>query len=309
MELYKKYRPQELDDVVGNETTIELLQKQLEEDKLAHAHLFIGDRGCGKTTTARILAKELGGDDISIKEINGSDKNGVDDIREIIENCKFQTMNGKPTVYIYDECHMVSNQAQSAFLKLLEDTPPHVYFLLATTNPEKLSKAVKSRCQIHKMETLKEKEMVKLLFWISKQEKLDVSKDVLMEIYDYSEGSPRTAIQMLEKASSVEGDENQIKAISGATEEQDTELFELAKALIYNTSPNWKKVAEVLMGLKEAKADPEGIRRFVLGSAQNMVLKKGCPHAANVIECFSEPTYDIGFPGITLAAFSAVEGE
>ena len=144
LELYRKYRPTTLDQMVGNEATIKSLKKELENG--SHTFLFTGNAGCGKTTLARIIAKEVGAGELSIREINSADNRGIDTAREVMEQMRFNPSDGDALVWILDEVHMISSAGPNAFLKALEDTPSHCYFFLCTTNPEKLISPLKTRC-------------------------------------------------------------------------------------------------------------------------------------------------------------------
>ena len=128
MELYRKYRPNALDEMVGNEATIKSLKKELENG--SHTFLMTGPAGCGKTTLARIMAKEVGAGPLSIHEINSAENRGIDTAREVMEQMRFNPSDGNAIVWIFDECHQWLAPVQNAFLKALEDTPAHCYFFL-----------------------------------------------------------------------------------------------------------------------------------------------------------------------------------
>ena len=145
--LYRKYRPKSLNDLVGQEEAVSLIEKQIKQETLNHAYLFSGPRGVGKTSLARIIAVELGCDPVfDITEIDAASNNKVDDIRELNESINFIASSpGKKRVFILDEVHMLSNAASNAFLKTLEEPPQHIVFILATTEPDRVLDTIKSR--------------------------------------------------------------------------------------------------------------------------------------------------------------------
>jgi DNA polymerase-3 subunit gamma/tau len=143
--LYRKYRPQTLQDYFGNKQLKTTVKKMLANNTLPHAILLSGNSGSGKTTLARIIAKELNCSGIDLTEFNIADTNGVDSIRDLIENANYRPMISQNRVYILDECHQMTTQAQNALLKVLEEPKPWVYFILCTTDPQKLLNTIKSR--------------------------------------------------------------------------------------------------------------------------------------------------------------------
>ena len=162
MELYRKYRPQTEDEMVGNESAIKAVKKELENG--SHVFLFTGNAGCGKTTMARIIAKEVGAGDLSIREINSAENRGIDTARDILEQMQYMPSDGDALVWIFDECHKWTNDMQNAMLKPLEDTPDHVYFFLCTTDPQKLIKPLVTRCSVVAMKPLNDEEMTDTYF-------------------------------------------------------------------------------------------------------------------------------------------------
>ncbi|HEY9718130.1 MAG TPA: DNA polymerase III subunit gamma/tau, partial [Trichormus sp.] len=166
--LYLKYRPQSLADLVGQSSVAQSLKNAIEHNRIAHAYLFTGPRGCGKTSSARILAKSINcdlgktatpclkctscdevriGNSPSVIEIDAASNNSVDDARLLIERAPLVAQNGKNKLYIIDECHMLTTGAFNALLKTIEEPPPHVIFILATTEEHKVPHTIMSRCQ------------------------------------------------------------------------------------------------------------------------------------------------------------------
>ena len=145
--LYRKYRPTAFKEVKGQDAVVEVLKKTIEKNKLSNAYLFYGSRGTGKTTIARIFAKDIGVDEIDIHEIDAASHTSVDDIRDINESSRILPIKSGYKVYILDEAHMLSKSAFNAFLKTLEEPSSHTIFILATTEQEKLPDTIISRCQ------------------------------------------------------------------------------------------------------------------------------------------------------------------
>jgi len=301
--LYVRYRPQTFDDMIGNEAEIQSLEKSLSKKDRPHTYLLTGPSGCGKTTLARIAAKKLGADELSVSEINSADNRGIDTAREIIQQMTYTPLNGNIRVFIIDELHQTSKDWQNAMLKPLEDTPEHVYFFLCTTDPKKIISTIKNRCTQIKVQSQDSTELYRLLRRTAKIENLEVSKAILEEISDNCQGSPRAALVLLEKVSAVE-DEKMMKEIISMGEEAEKETIDLCRALL---GTNWKSVAEILTKLKDL--DPEKVRYAVMGYMNSVVLRSGQAKAAVAIECFSEPFYSSGKAGLTLACFQVVKGE
>lgn len=298
--LYQKYRPTKFEQVVGNATTVTSL-KYVTKTKDVHTFLFTGPTGCGKTTLARIVAKELGASDNSIIEVDSAQFRGIDTIRDIRQKSQFVPLEGTIKVWIIDEVHQLSKDAQNAFLKILEDTPQHVYFILCTTDPQKLIKTIQSRCSTYSVEPLNKQEMYTLLRRIVKAENATLSKDMYLNIIKSSEGRPREAIQILEKIINVpEGEEGDLSALTNNVEQ---ESIELCRALAKGAS--WKAIRTILKGLKNE--DPERIRRHVLGYFSAILLNKDDERIAGLMEEFLEPFYNTGFPGLVYACYSCTK--
>ncbi len=250
MALYRKYRPQTFDEVVGQEAVVSILKKALDSGNISHAYLFAGPRGTGKTSIARILAKGLNcekgitsqpcgtcymcraiteGRAVDVIEIDAASNRGIDDIREIRERVKHPPLEGRYKVYIIDEVHMLTKEAFNALLKTLEEPPEYVVFVLATTDPHKLPETILSRVQRFNFHKLSIDDSVLLLQRVCDGEGFQCEKEALVLIARYSDGAMRDALNLLEQVSLV-GDgkitlEAVKKVIGGVSAERVLQFF------------------------------------------------------------------------------------
>jgi DNA polymerase-3 subunit gamma/tau len=303
MSLYNKYRPTTFDDVAGNTNTVNSLKSVFTKKEIPHAFLMTGPTGCGKTTIARIIAKELGAEEDNYIEINTADFRGIDMVRDLRRQAQYKPIGGGAKVWLLDECHKLSNDAQNGILKLLEDAPSHAYFIFATTNPEKLLKTLKGRCSQFTVDLLAEKDMFRLLRKVVKSENENMPKAVYEQITKSAQGHVRNALQILEQVINVEEDSR--LEMAKRQEQTENESIELCRMLI--SGAGWKKIANVLQSLKKQNEDAESIRRHVLGYAQAVLLKEDNQQAAAVIEAFWEPTYNVGFPGLVFSCYESIK--
>ncbi|MCI0482817.1 MAG: DNA polymerase III subunit gamma/tau, partial [Candidatus Dadabacteria bacterium] len=249
----RKYRPRDFDEIIGQSHITTTLKNAIARDRVAHAYLFAGPRGVGKTTTARILAKALNcekgptpkpcnkcsscleitsGSSLDILEIDGASNTGVDDIRSLRENARFTPAKGGFKVYIIDEVHMLSDSAFNALLKTLEEPPPHVKFIFATTHAHKVPPTILSRCQRFDFRRIPAKEILDNLKRIVKEEKISVSEDALGLIAKYGDGSMRDSQVILDQfvsfAQGKVGAEEVVKVLGIVDDEV---LFALSAAI------------------------------------------------------------------------------
>jgi len=249
-----KWRPQVFDEIIGQSHVASTLKSSLAKSQLANAYLFCGPRGVGKTSTARILAKALNcqdgptvdpcgkcascleitkGTSLDVIEIDGASNRLIDDVRTLRENVKFAPTRGKFKIYIIDEVHMLTNEAFNALLKTLEEPPPFVKFVFATTHPQKIPSTILSRCQRLDFRRISAKEMIEQLKKISRSEKITVDDDVLFTIAKASDGSLRDAESILDQLASFSQGKVSLKdAISVLGLIEQDALFDISDKII-----------------------------------------------------------------------------
>lgn len=300
-ELYKVHRPKSLDRIVGNRETVATIRSMLEKKRLPHTILFSGPSGCGKTTIARILRRELGCGEMDFVELNCSDFRGIDTVREVIRNMHFAPTGGPCRVWLLDEVHKLSNDAQNGALKMLEDTPSHVYFFLCTTDPGKILPTIRTRCTGMPVKLLTEDETEFLVKRVAKKEGIKLEDNILSELVERAEGSARTSLVLLDKIQNLHKDE-QSEALKTRSEEEAVAI-DLCRALIKKEP--WPKVAKILKGIK---GDSEGVRWSVLGYARNVLLSSKDPQAYKILCAFEGNFYDTKEAGLARASFEAIFG-
>jgi len=304
MSLYQKHRPGTLEGVIGNEEIIDSLTSMLKDkEKCPHAFLISGPTGTGKTTIGRILAGMLDCRGNDLQEVDIADYRGIDTIREIRKQCNYLPIESSSRVYIMDEFQKATADAQAGMLKILEDTPKHVYFVLCTTDPQKLLKAIVGRCSNFQTKTLSDSEMMTLLRRVVKAEEKSIQKIVYEQIIQDATGHPRNALTVLEQVLGVEEDKR--LAVAVRTAQEQSQSIELCRLLLTPTA-KWTEISKVLGGLKEQ--DPEGIRRHVLGYSQAVLLKTQNDRAALVLEMFVDNFFDSGYSKLILACYSVFRG-
>ena len=278
--LYRKYRPDNFDDVIGQKYVVEILKNSIKEGRIAHAYLFSGPRGTGKTSMARILAKSLNCLDnkegkacekcnncISflsnpdIIEIDAASNNGVEEIRELINNVKIMPSSLKYKVYIIDEVHMLSQSAFNALLLTLEEPPEHVIFILATTNIESVPITILSRCQKFDFRRIDDDDIVNRLKFICEKENISYEEDGLREIAILSDGGLRDALSILDQISkngeviTLELVSQEVGSISNkkiddlikSIDKKDLENFNKIFDEFYNNNLNYKVIIKKLI--------------------------------------------------------------
>jgi DNA polymerase III subunit gamma/tau len=289
--LYRKYRPRNWSEVVGQDHVVTTLKNAIAADRVAHAYLFAGSRGTGKTTLARLLAKAvncLNPDPtkrpdnecenckainenrfLDLIEIDAASNNGVDDVRDLRDKINFAPSQGKYKVYIVDEVHMMSGGAFNALLKTLEEPPPHAIFVLATTEIHKIPATVLSRCQRHEFRRVPVDEIVKQLKLIIKAEKIQAEDDALIQIARQSAGGMRDAISLLDQLSSM-GEKITLvlaQTILGTATSQ-TVLEIISSVMDHDPAHGLETIHKAL----DAGADPRSLARQIVEYLRGLML-------------------------------------
>lgn len=260
--LYRRYRPKTLAEVVGQEQVTTPLANSLKEGKIGHAYIFVGPRGCGKTSVARILAHEVNGfnyeiedEYVDIIEIDGASNRGIDNIRELREKVAIAPTVGKYKVYIIDEVHMLTKEAFNALLKTLEEPPEHVIFIMATTDVYKVPITITSRAQTYTFKLANADAMVKHLKSICEKEQIKIADDALTVVAKRGGGSFRDSLSLLDQISTLSSDtitkELVIKAMGMPEDEKIAELLDSY------ASGDVVKITTLLKGLLNSGIKPE----------------------------------------------------
>ena len=294
--LYRKYRPQKLDEIVGQEHIKKALANAINMDKIAHAYLFTGPRGTGKTSTARIFAKSLNcvnGPTVSpcgvcencvditnsvpmdVIEIDAASNRKVEDAQNILEKVMYAPVNSRYKIYIIDEVHMLSTTAFNALLKTLEEPPKNVIFILATTEVHKVLDTIKSRCQRFDFRRITTDDIVKHLRMISDKEKINITDDALFTIAKNSAGGMRDSIALLDQLSVLDGTDaittDDINSLLGRISFD--VLSELADKII---ASNQQEAVEVLEKIYNSGNEPVQILTNLLDYFKNLLIIKNC---------------------------------
>lgn len=218
--LYRAYRPTDFSEVRGQPHVTDVLEKAIKNKKIAHAYLFAGGRGTGKTTTARILAAKLGVSDRDLYEMDAASNRGIDDVRELREGVYAMPFEGQYKFYIIDEAHMLTKEAWNAFLKTLEEPPAHCVFVLATTEREKVPDTIQSRCEIYTFKQPSREILAEIVTDVAKKEGYSLEKAAAELIALLAEGSFRDALSILQKILVVSKDKRvsvaEVESVSGA---------------------------------------------------------------------------------------------
>lgn len=294
--LYRKYRPQTLETLVGQEHIKKTLTSAIELGKISHAYLFTGPRGTGKTSTARILAKSLNCKNgptihpcgecesckditnsvpIDVIEIDAASNRKVEDAQSILEKVQYVPVNGKYKIYIIDEVHMLTNHAFNALLKTLEEPPENVIFILATTEVHKVLDTIKSRCQRFDFRRITTDDIVKHLRYISNQEKINITDDALFAIAKNSAGGMRDSISLLDQLSilgiSKEITVDDVNAVLGRIS-FDT-LLNLSNKIINSSA---SEAIEILNNIYNSGNEPLQILTNLSEYFKNLLIVKTC---------------------------------
>ncbi|MFS8797037.1 DNA polymerase III subunit gamma/tau [Synechococcus sp. R65.1] len=306
--LHLKYRPQRFAEVVGQGAVVQTLANAIRLGRVAPAYLFCGPRGTGKTSSARILAKSLNceqgptpdpcqvcsqcraitaGSSLDVVEIDAASNTGVDNIRELIERAQFAPVNSRYKVYVVDECHMLSNAAFNALLKTLEEPPPRVVFVLATTDPQRVLPTIVSRCQRFDFHRIPLEEMVAHLGKIAAQEGIPITPEALHLVAQLAQGGLRDAERLLDQLSLLEGSitpEAVWDLVGGIPEQQ---LLDLTDALL---AQNVEGVLAQTRQLLERGKEPLVVLQSLAAFYRDLLLAKTAPQQRQ-LAAVTDPTW------------------
>lgn len=220
MALYRKYRPSSFAEIRGDKQTVEVLEAAVKQDKIAHAYLFAGSRGTGKTSTARILARAVGTNEEDIYEMDAASNRGIDEVRELREGVSTLPFSSRYKFYIIDEAHALTRDAWGALLKTLEEPPAHVIFVLATTELDKVPETIQSRCQVFRFSKPSQETLKKMVMDVAKKEGASLKPAGAELIALMGEGSFRDTLSILQKVLTISSDkelnEGEVGKVVGA---------------------------------------------------------------------------------------------
>ncbi len=284
MSLYRKYRPQAFADVIGQDHVVTTLENAVTQGKLAHAYLFAGSRGTGKTSVARILAKVMlthgvtdeavkkqiitgveDGSLVDLVEIDAASNRGIDDIRNLVEKIQFSPVAAGAKVYIIDEVHMLTREAFNALLKTLEEPPSYAFFILATTELQKIPATIQSRCQRFTFRQIREEDIIRGLQGIVDQEHIQIDRTALRSIARHAQGGMRDAISLLDQLRSLEkiSPEDVRERIGESGHEHVDSVFEAIAA------NDRQALLDIVSTLEEAGIPLDTFVRQLLGDVRN----------------------------------------
>ena len=306
--LYRKYRPLHLSEVIGQDKTIGQLQGALTKGKISHAYLFVGPRGCGKTSVARIFAHEINHFDyqledsyIDIIEIDAATFTSVDNIRELREKAMIMPTLGKYKVYIIDEVHMLSNSAFNALLKILEEPPEHVIFIMATTNPEKIPATIISRTQIYRFNLAEPKVMQDFLRSVCDKEGVKISDDALKIITERGGGSFRDSLSILNQIGTINLSEKTIEASDVSAALGIPEHQEIQNLINFYENSDTENITNTLAALLNYGITAESITLELI----NQILKNTTPKSLQLVNQLFNVTGSFLEAKLTVALISS----
>lgn len=303
MELYKKYRPLTLKEIVGQPEAVRILEQFRKKNTMPHSVLFTGPSGCGKTTLSRIIRTYVDCKLEDYVELNCADFRGIDMVRDLRSKLSLAPMGGGSSrVYYVDECHQLTKDAQNGMLKMLEDTPRHIYFFLATSEPNKLITAIKTRCTEIKVKYLSISDLKLLVLSTTDTEKVTISEDVVDKIAELAEGSARKALVLLQAVIDISGEDEQLEALEKSVPY--AQGIELARLLL-NPRSTWPEAAKLIKSMED---EPESVRRLVLGYMTTVMLSnmKLASRCFLIVQIFRDHWYDCGKAGLAACCYEVL---
>ncbi len=310
--LYRKWRSQTFDDLIGQEPIIRTLKNALKSDNVKHAYLFTGPRGTGKTSTARLLAKTVNcsnpkdgepcneclqcreitaGNSFNVIEIDAASNRGIDNIRDLREKVMMPPSTGKYKVYVLDEAHMLTTEAFNALLKTLEEPPPYAIFVLATTDVHKMLPTVLSRCQRFDFKRISTRQIVKHLLYVSEQENIKLERSAAELIARSAAGGMRDALSLLDQAIAYAGEEIslvQVQVMLGVADPR--AIFKLITCI---AECNSSAVLHLIHELSEAGADLRQINAQVVEYWRALMLSRAGADATSILDLTEDEAHDV----------------
>lgn len=305
--LARRFRPQRFDEIIGQEHVTQTLENAIVSDRVAHAFLFSGARGVGKTTAARVLAKALNcvtgptvtpcgtceqcvgiaeSRSVDVQEIDGASNNSVDDVRALRETVPYQPSSGLYKIYIVDEVHMLTQSAFNALLKTLEEPPPHVKFIFATTEPHKIPVTILSRCQRYDFRLVPTTLILKRLESILEVEGVKADDGALSLLAREAQGSMRDALSLLDRALAFDSEKLEAQAIARLLGVADRQLlFQVSGALLSHDAADALKAVEVASTFG---CDLSRFAADILRHLRNLVVTAQCPESTDLIDVSDE---------------------
>jgi DNA polymerase-3 subunit gamma/tau len=296
--LYQKYRPEKFQDVLGQMEVVKSLQNSVENKKIAHAYLFTGGRGSGKTSIARIFAKEIGTSPHDIYEIDAASNRGIDQIRELRSSVEILPLESSHKVFIIDEVHMLTKEAFNALLKTLEEPPKHVIFILATTEINKILDTIISRCQVLEFKKGDIKTLCELINYVAQKEKIKIDKESVEFVAKLGGGSFRDTLSQLQKAVSIFGEDIRFQELEKFFSSSEKSL--VADFILAIEQKSTQDLSKIYLQVLEKNIDIEIFVQEVLEKIRISLLIKN----SKEFESF----YSKSFSTSEIESFKKIEG-
>ncbi len=281
--LYRKYRPQKFSEVIGQDHVIDPIRESIKNGKIAHAYLFYGGRGTGKTSVARIIADSLKTEQHDIYEIDAASNRGIDDIRELREGVHTLPYSSEYKIYIIDEVHMLTKEAFNALLKTLEEPPNHVIFILATTELEKLPETIVSRCQLYTFKKPNQSVLKKMVLKIAKEEGYDLDSATSELMAVLGDGSFRDTLGILQKVIGSSSDKKitigEVEKVTGAPKREVIHSFVSSLA-----SGDKNNALEVLSTVASQGMDIKTFTKLVIVLVRYILIIRSAKNMSDLIK-------------------------
>lgn len=296
MSLYLKYRPKNFGEVIGHKNITESISYLLNSNNVPHAYLLAGPSGTGKTSIARIMAKELKADVSDIVEFNIANTTGIDFIRQLNDSAYISPMMGNSKVFILDEIQQLSPEGMNCLLKLLEDFPKYAYFILCTTNPNKLLKPLRDRCQFYTLKLLTDLEIKLIIRHVSLKENIILTAEIEDLLVYKAEGCPRKALVTLDQIKNNVSNFDTCVNLLADELETEKDIIDLIKIIVGKKNINWAELMSIYNGIN---VEPETIRitcaNYIAGCLKNSKNSSDIQRFGNLLELFlSGLTYGSG---------------